>query len=194
MDIAKEAGANGYKEIQFDYMRFPSDGNVTACVFPKYDGRTKEQVITEFIAYLRDNLKPEGLQISGDVFGLIASDQGTMGIGQDVTTLGQYMDYLCPMVYPSHYNRGEYNISVPEANPHDVVFLSLEDFKKDLAETNCKLRPWLQDFSISIPTPRRWWRPRYRPATTPASRNGCCGTPTAPSASPPCNRNNSFFL
>jgi hypothetical protein len=151
VDIAKEAGANGYKEIQFDYMRFPSDGNVSACVFPKYDGRTKDQVVTEFIKYLRDNLKPLGIQISGDIFGLTASDQGSMGIGQDVTTLGQYMDYLCPMVYPSHYNRGEYNISVPEANPHDIVFLSLEDFKKKLAGTNCRLRPWLQDFTITIP-------------------------------------------
>jgi hypothetical protein len=132
-------------------MRFPSDGNVSACLFPKYDGRTKDQVITEFIKYLRDSLKPLGIQISGDIFGLTASDQGSMGIGQDVTTLGQYMDYLCPMVYPSHYNRGEYNISVPEANPHDIVFLSLEDFKKKLAGTNCRLRPWLQDFSITIP-------------------------------------------
>ncbi len=150
VDIAKEAGANGYKEIQFDYMRFPSDGNVTTCVFPKYDGRTKDQVITEFVKYLRDQLKPQGIRLSGDVFGLIASKQGSMGIGQDATTLGTYFDYLCPMVYPSHYNRGEYNISVPENSPHDIVFLSLEDFKKKLEGTGCRLRPWLQDFSLKV--------------------------------------------
>lgn len=150
VDLAKEAGANGFKEVQFDYMRFPSDGNITVCVFPHYDGRTKDQVITDFVKYLRDNLKPLGIQISGDVYGLIASGQGDMGIGQSVKQIAQYMDYLCPMVYPSHYNRGEYNISVPEADPYKTVLLSLEDFNKALEGTNCRLRPWLQDFSLSI--------------------------------------------
>lgn len=150
VDIATEAANNGFKEIQFDYMRFPTDGDITTCVFPHQDDRVKDQVITDFVKYLRDQLKPLGVQVSGDIFGLAASAQGSMGIGQVVNSIGQYMDYLCPMVYPSHYNRGEYNISVPEADPYNTVLLSLEDFKRVLEGTNCRLRPWLQDFSLKV--------------------------------------------
>jgi hypothetical protein len=150
LDISKEAAANGFNEIQFDYVRFPSDGDVTTCVFPHQDGRSKGEVIMQFMQYMRDNLKPLGIQVSADLFGLTASGQGEMGIGQDVTRIGQVMDYLSPMVYPSHYNKGEYDISVPEADPYHTVLMSLKDFNKKLEGTGCRLRPWLQDFSLKI--------------------------------------------
>jgi hypothetical protein len=150
VDVATEAANNGFKEIQFDYMRFPTDGDITTCAFPHQDSRNKDQVITDFAKYLRDELKPLGIQISGDIFGLAASAQGSMGIGQVVNNIGQYLDYMCPMVYPSHYNRGEYNISVPENDPYKTVLLSLEDFKRVLEGTNCRVRPWLQDFSLKV--------------------------------------------
>jgi len=152
LGVAVEAAGKGFKEIQLDYVRFPSDGNTTTCLFPAQgaDTREKKQVIADFLKYMRDGLKPLGVALSADVFGLIASDQGEMGIGQDVTMMGQYLDYMCPMVYPSHYNVGEYNIDNPEANPHDTVYHSLVDFQKKLEGTPCKLRPWLQDFSLSL--------------------------------------------
>ena len=152
LGIATEAAGKGFKEIQLDYVRFPSDADTTTCVFPAQgeDTREKKQVIVDFLKYMRDGLKPLGVVLSADVFGLIASDQGEMGIGQDVTAMGQYLDYMCPMVYPSHYNSGEYNIGNPEANPHDTVYHSLVDFQKKLEGTPCKLRPWLQDFSLSL--------------------------------------------
>ncbi len=150
LEISKEAASWGFDEIQFDYVRFPSDGDVTTCVFPSQDGRTKGQVILEFLQYMRDNLKPLGVYVSADLFGLTASSQGEMGIGQDVTSIARYMDYLSPMLYPSHYNKGEYNISVPEADPYRTVLMSLEDFKRKMEGTACRLRPWLQDFSLKI--------------------------------------------
>jgi hypothetical protein len=152
LGVAVEASRKGFKEIQLDYVRFPSDGNTTTCVFPSQgsDTRTKSQVIEGFLQYMRDGLKPMGIVLSADVFGLTASGQGDMGIGQDVTAMGQYLDYICPMVYPSHYNTGEYNIGDPEANPHDTVYMSLVDFQKKLEGTSCKLRPWLQDFSLRL--------------------------------------------
>ncbi len=153
LGLAVEAARKGFKEIQLDYVRFPTNGDTTTCVFPAKgdDPREKKQVIVDFVRFIHDGLKPMGVVLSADVFGLIASDQGDMGIGQDVTAMGQYLDYMCPMVYPSHYNRGEYGIDNPEANPHDTVYASLADFQKKLEGTNCKLRPWLQDFSLSIP-------------------------------------------
>ncbi|MEW6555614.1 MAG: putative glycoside hydrolase [Actinomycetota bacterium] len=152
LGLAVEAARKGFKEIQLDYVRFPSDGDTTTCVFPAQGGdtRTKSQVIQDFLKFMRDGLKPMGTVLSADVFGLTASGQGDMGIGQDITAMGQYLDYVCPMVYPSHYNTGEYNIGDPEANPHDTVYMSLVDFQKKLEGTACKLRPWLQDFSLRL--------------------------------------------
>ncbi|MBC7247266.1 MAG: putative glycoside hydrolase [Actinobacteria bacterium] len=150
LGLAQEAARKGFKEIQLDYVRFPSDGNTTTCVYPANDGRPMEETIVAFLGYMREGLKPMGVVLSADVFGLTASDQGSMGIGQDITAMARQLDYLCPMVYPSHYNPGEYKIGNPEANPHDTVYLSLVDFQKKLEGTACKLRPWLQDFSLRI--------------------------------------------
>jgi hypothetical protein len=150
LGLAIEASRKGFKEIQLDYVRFPSDGNTETCIFPAQDARNKEQTIVDFLAYMRDGLKPLGIVLSADVFGLTASPQGGMGIGQDISRMAQHLDYLCPMVYPSHYNTGEYDIGNPEANPHDTVYRSLVDFQARLEGTSCKLRPWLQDFSLKL--------------------------------------------
>ena len=150
LSVSVEAARKGFKEIQLDYVRFPSDGNTESCVYPAEDGRTKDQVIQEFLEYMRNGLKPLGATLSADVFGLTASPQGSMGIGQDVAAMAQHLDYICPMVYPSHYNANEYEIGNPEANPHDTVYRSLVDFQAALEGTNCKLRPWLQDFSLRL--------------------------------------------
>jgi hypothetical protein len=87
-----------------------------------------------------------------------------MGIGQDVTAMARYLDYLSPMVYPSHYNPGEYQIRDPESNPHDTVYMSLVDFQKKLEGTGCRLRPWLQDFSLRV---------TYRAAEVQAQMRAC---------------------
>ena len=148
--VAVAAARAGFQEIQFDYIRFPSDGNTDACAYPHQDKRTKGEVVNGFFDYAREKLAPYNVFISADLFGLTASKQGEMGIGQSVEDVANKVDYISPMVYPSHYNAGEYNIKVPEANPHDVVLKSLEDFKKEMKGTQARLRPWLQDFSLRI--------------------------------------------
>lgn len=151
LGIAVEAGKKGFKEIQLDYVRFPSDGDTSTCVFSANDGKNKNQTIEDFLQFMQNGLKPMGLALSADVFGLTASDQGDMGIGQDIKGMAQYLDYICPMVYPSHYHAGEYNIKDPESNPHDIVWNSIQNFQAKLEGTSCKLRPWLQDFSLRVP-------------------------------------------
>jgi hypothetical protein len=150
LSLAQEAAGKGFKEIQLDYVRFPSDGDTSTCVFPAQDSRSKDQTIQGFLKYMRDGLKPMGVALSADVFGLTASGQGDMGIGQDIAGMAQYLDYISPMVYPSHYHPNEYNIKDPESNPHDIVYASIQDFQSKLAGTSCKLRPWLQDFSLRV--------------------------------------------
>jgi len=148
--VAEAAARAGFQEIQFDYVRFPSDGNITRCVYPHKDQRAEGQVIMDFLNYARQRLAPYNVFISVDLFGLTASKQGEMGIGQRVSDIAKEVDYISPMVYPSHYNPGEYNIKSPENNPGDTVKKSLEDFKKKIKGTHAKLRPWLQDFSLRV--------------------------------------------
>lgn len=147
---AEAAARAGFQEIQFDYIRFPSDGNTSTCVYPGQDKRTQRDVINGFLEYAREKLAPYNVFISADLFGLTASKQGEMGIGQSVRDVAERVDYISPMVYPSHYNPGEYNIKVPEANPYDIVLNSLGEFEKEMKGTQAKLRPWLQDFSLKI--------------------------------------------
>jgi hypothetical protein len=148
--VAVAAARAGFNEIQFDYVRFPSDGNTDACVYPNQDSRKPGEVIDGFLAYAREKLAPYNVFTSADVFGLTASEQGEMGIGQKVSDVAKRVDYISPMVYPSHYNPGEYKIKSPESNPGDTVARSIADFKKAVKGTRAKLRPWLQDFSLRV--------------------------------------------
>jgi hypothetical protein len=148
--VAEAAAKAGFNEVQFDYVRFPSDGNTSTALYPHQDGRAPGEVINGFLTYAREKLAAYNVFISADLFGLTASKQGEMGIGQKVRAISDHVDYVSPMVYPSHFNTGEYNIKSPENNPHDIVSKSLQDFKKVMKGTPAKLRPWLQDFSLRV--------------------------------------------
>ena len=148
--VAEAAAKAGFNEVQFDYVRFPSDGNTSTALYPHQDGRNPGEVINGFLGYASEKLAPYNVLISADLFGLTASKQGEMGIGQKVEDISKRVDYISPMVYPSHYNTGEYKIRSPENNPHDIVYKSLEDFKKVTKGAPAKLRPWLQDFSLRV--------------------------------------------
>src|SRR5918994_824913 len=145
VDIAVAAAKSGFDEIQFDYVRFPTDGDIDDIVFPSRDDTPIGWTIAEFVHYASKRLKPLGVRISADVFGLAATRN--LGIGQFPRRLARYLDVIYPMVYPSHYVKGEYGIDDPNAVPGQVVAASLADFKKQLAGTETKIIPWLQDFS-----------------------------------------------
>lgn len=150
IDIAKEAATYGFREIQFDYIRFTSDGITKNCLYTKADGRVKSDVIRDFLKYAYQELKPFGVKVSADVFGLTCSAQGDIGIGQVMEKVAQGVDIVCPMVYPSHYVNGVYQIPNPDIKPYETVFKSLTDAQKKLGNTNKRviIRPWLQDFSL----------------------------------------------
>ncbi len=106
---AKAAADAGFDEIQFDYIRFPSDGNLAAIAYPVYDGqRPKYEVLRAFFAYLSGGLqayRPE-LILSADLFGYVALHEADLGIGQRLEDIGENFDYISLMVYPSHYYAG----------------------------------------------------------------------------------------
>ncbi len=145
VSIAEVAARAGFDEIQFDYVRFPSDGDVDSIVYPRKTTTPPGWVIAEFVHYATKRLKPLGVRVSADVFGLAATRD--LGIGQVPRRLSKYLDAIYPMVYPSHYGSGEYGLEDPNASPGATVEWSLADFRRELKQGKAELIPWLQDFS-----------------------------------------------
>jgi hypothetical protein len=141
----------GFPEIQLDYVRFPSEGKASTQNFP---GRksypnpdaTPQEVIADFARFIREKVHARGAVLSADLFGIISSGGGDQGIGQELMSVSEPFDLICPMVYPSHYAKGEYGVSDPNRQPYEIVFKSLYDFRRRLPDTH--VRPWLQDFSL----------------------------------------------
>ncbi|MDD2396730.1 MAG: putative glycoside hydrolase [Tissierellia bacterium] len=150
--IAKEASLLGFDEIQFDYVRFP-DGAKTynkITEFPGRNDRDKDEAIADFLEYSRKELEPYNVNLGADVFGLITRtwDDYPEDIGQTWILIGEHVDNICPMVYPSHYSTGWYNLENPNAHPYLVVKGAMEESieKNSSMETPPIIRPWIQDF------------------------------------------------
>jgi len=154
--IAKEAVEKGFDEIQFDYVRFPSVGKNTRIDYGITD-KEKYEAINEFLAYAKKEM-PDVI-ISADVFGIICESPGdTENIGQYLELIGKDIDYISPMVYPSHYALGQHvngiKFAKPDFEPYGVVYNSLIKAKnriKALPEGEYKagMRPYLQDFTAT---------------------------------------------
>ncbi len=151
--LAKDAAARGFDEINFDYIRFPSDGNLQDMKFLFWDGKVpKPEVIRSFFQFLRKEL--EGITISADLFGLTTVNSDDLGIGQILEYAYRSFDYVSPMVYPSHYADGFLGYENPAEYPYEVVKYSLDSALRRLnvlktkEEVGSALRPWLQDFDL----------------------------------------------
>ena len=145
VSIAEVAARAGFDEIQFDYVRFPTDGDIDSIVYPNKTSTPPGWVIAEFVHYAAKRLKPLGVRISTDLFGLAATRD--LGIGQIPKRIAKYVDAVYPMVYPSHYGSGEYGLEDPNGSPGPTVEWSLADFRRELKTSKAVLIPWLQDFS-----------------------------------------------
>ena len=150
-ELGEDAARHGFREIQFDYVRFPSDGNISDTLYPGADS-SKEDAIAGFLGYARARLEKMGVWVSADVFGLTVFVKDDLGIGQKIEKVASNVDIVCPMVYPSHYYAGSYGIAKPNAAPYDIVSHAMQDTKKRLAGTGAMGRPWLQDFTLGSPT------------------------------------------
>jgi hypothetical protein len=149
--IAQAAARAGFDEIQFDYVRFPTDGPIESAVFPGRAAEPMGWTIARFVHYAARKLHPLGVRVSADVFGLSATHD--LGIGQVPGRLAKYVDAVYPMVYPSHFNPGEYNLPDPSASPGQTVALALRDFQNAMIGGKALLIPWLEDFSLTSPHP-----------------------------------------
>jgi hypothetical protein len=146
VDVAAAAVKAGFDEIMFDYVRFPTDGDLASAVFKRRRPEPKGVTIASFLDYAKGRLEPMGARVSAAVFGLTATRD--MGIGQRPRQLARHLDVIYPMVYPSHYGAGEYSLADPNAVPGITVARSLRDFRRALRGQKTELVPWLQDFSL----------------------------------------------
>lgn len=149
--IAREAIGIGFDEINFDYIRFPSDGDMSAVSYAHMDGRARWEVMRSFFAYLREQLDDEPAYLSADLFGFTTEKADDLTIGQQIEDAIAYFDYVCPMVYPSHYPSGYLSLANPAAHPYTVVRHAIQKGTDSIAvvpDRRGKIRPWLQDFDL----------------------------------------------
>ncbi|NUM25285.1 MAG: putative glycoside hydrolase [Candidatus Buchananbacteria bacterium] len=151
IDLAKEAIKLGFDEINFDYVRFPTDGNIKQMAFANLDNPTlegKSEVMKEFYTYLGEQLKYEPALLSADLFGMVLWRNDGLNIGQRLADAALNFDFICPMVYPSHYPAGFEKFANPAEHPYEIVYRSLIRGKDVMEQSGSKLRPWLQDFDL----------------------------------------------
>lgn len=149
VSIAKEAASFGFDEIQLDYIRFPTDGPLQNAEYGvAHDDQTRPAAIGDFLTEMYAAIAPTHAYLGVDIFGLTLWETGDGNIGQNLETVAKHVDYLCPMVYPSHFYAGSMGFDIPNDHPYEVVLWSLQNGYKRIPQDKAKLRPWLQDFSL----------------------------------------------
>lgn len=153
IEIAKEAAKLGFKEIQFDYVRFPEgfENRADSLKYTK-NNRSRVDIVSDFVKYARKELAPLGIRVSVDIFGYAASVPAAEGIGQDFVKISKHVDVISPMVYPSHYTAGWFGSKVPDKAPYRTIKGSMKDTHKKLDPLGSYkpiIRPWIQDFTAS---------------------------------------------
>jgi hypothetical protein len=147
-DVAVAAARAGFDEIMFDYVRFPSDGDVENAVY----GRTsmsRREAIPGFLRYAKSRLERHDVRISAAVFGLSAARD--LGIGQLPRRMAPYLDTVYAMTYPSLFGAGELGLQDPSMAPGATVARALRRFELSLRGHDVLVVPWVQDFSFSVP-------------------------------------------
>lgn len=162
-EIASNAAEKGFDEIQFDYIRFSTGKGMSEVDFgAEATGISKEEIITGFTKYIYEKLKPLGVYVSADVYGTIISSAQDAGlVGQNYVEMAKYLDYICPMIYPSHFGKGNYGIENPDLEPYNIIRKVLTASKEKLSqipegEHQAIVRPWLQDFTAT------WIKPHLK--------------------------------
>jgi hypothetical protein len=145
--VAREAALRGFAEIQFDYLRFPSDGRLGAARYSRASTeQSRVQAIALFLQQARLALAPLGTALAIDVFGYTAFNADDTGIGHRIEDLAPLVDVLCPMAYPSAYHAGIPGVRNPVAHPYEIVLETVKRIRGRVGSAAVQIRPWIQDF------------------------------------------------
>lgn len=149
LSIAREAIDLGFDEINFDYVRFPSDGDLSRVVYRNGENKRYE-VMSKFYSYLSAKLADEPAWISVDMFGFVMERKGEddMKIGQRLVDAVNVVDYVSPMMYPSHYPAGHLDLKNPAASPGVVIAHGLQEGALYFMGARAEVRPWIQAFNL----------------------------------------------
>ena len=147
VSVAEAAAAAGFDQIMFDYVRFPSDGDVADAVYPGKTSLPRGRVIEDFASYAKKRLGAHGTRVSTALFGLSATRD--LGIGQVPRWISRHVDSLSPMSYPVLYGGGELGLVAPVAQPGETVFRTLTDYRRQVKGSHAQLIPWVQDWNYT---------------------------------------------
>jgi hypothetical protein len=174
--IAREAAAKGFDEIQFDYVRFPTDGKLSAARYSRpNNSATRLPTIAGFLARARRELAPTGVFLAADIFGYTAFNDNDTDIGQRIEELAPHLDYISPMVYPSGYHLGIPGFRNPIRHPYEIVRESVRLIRQRSAHSTAQVRPWLQDFRDYAFDRRPFGPPEIRAQIRGADEAGAAG-------------------
>lgn len=160
VEVAKQAAKLGFKEIQFDYVRFPEGFETRSDNLQYTKGKYKDmdlddvqkrvEAVTDFVKYARKELKPYGVDVGVDIFGYSATVPEAPGIGQNFSKISDNVDVISSMIYPSHWG-SYFGIAKPDLEPYKLVteYMKAENKVLDGLKTPPQSRPWLQDFTAS---------------------------------------------
>ncbi|MBN2039013.1 MAG: hypothetical protein JW864_03165 [Spirochaetes bacterium] len=155
IEIAYELQELGFDEIQFDYIRFPSDGNLQRCQYRfSRNGRIyKSEVLSAFLKKAKGRLR---IPVSLDIYGFNAWFRFGNIIGQDVEKFAETADVICPMIYPSHYGKLFFSDYPAAERPYRIVLENTKRAQKIIGG-QAVIRPYIQGFNLLSPT----WGPDY---------------------------------
>lgn len=184
VELSKESFALGFDELNFDYIRFPSDGNMKDIYYPFSEARInanpntgKAEVVETFFAYLYDSLKDFTVEsatlegeiretnpvTSADLFGMVTTNYDDLNIGQQIERALPYFDYIAPMTYPSHYPSGFNGWTDPNKHVYGVLKFSMDEAVKRLVATTTPVKT-LTNNRFGTSTPPIYDKPYYRPS------------------------------
>jgi len=152
LEIAEGAIDAGFDEVQFDYIRFDTSSRLNDADFGDTEGKSRTEIITDFTEYASERIRKKGAFVSADVFGTIITIPADGKIvGQDYAAMAAHLDYICPMIYPSHYALDSFDIAHPDTEPYKVILAAMEKSNEVLQGIpGCAVvRPWLQGFTAN---------------------------------------------
>ena len=167
--VAEELAKMGFGEIQFDYIRFPEPyPSLPKQVFPDNKGVSKPELLAQFLQEANERFDKLGVRTTADIFGLVTTVGGPLEVGQWWEKISPHVDVVLPMVYPSHYPRGDLGLAVPNAEPYKVLTIALSRARQRDQKLGIRkpehIRPWLQAFTLG--------KPPYGPAEIEAQKKG----------------------
>ena len=125
VDLGKASYAIGFDEINYDYIRYPSDGDMSDAKFVRSASTTKSEMMKRFYTYLGKGMHEAGIPISADLFGMTTSNTDDLGIGQVLEHALTNFDFVAPMVYPSHYPPNFNGWKDPNLVPYDIIHYAM---------------------------------------------------------------------